>query len=179
MLSSIVMVGVGSSRELLWCAPGPKAACASSTAQHSTAQHHQQQSTPAPSQCNGALARGCKEPSVEKFAQLHQHLPHTDPHTKTPHSFEIIGSSVQQTSAALSLKMPVIPWFSSMRGGYVDLMTRQPINEAGPNQLAPVVPGSQQSAQVTPTPRASPRSSSRGGSLDFWEKCAKDSDSLR
>jgi hypothetical protein len=95
--------------------------------------------------------------------------------------------SVQQASAAISLRMPVIPWYSVLRGGYVDLITRQPVT----TQLAlanagPVTPGNPgafqpQTGLFNPAPRPTSRTifPLTLPSLAFWEKCFKETDPLR
>lgn len=83
--------------------------------------------------------------------------------------------------------MPVIPWYSVLRGGYIDLITRQPVTtqyslaSAGP---APVGnPGAYQAQPGIFNP--APRPTSRNifpitfPSLAFWEKCFKETDTLR
>ena len=94
---------------------------------------------------------------------------------------------MQQASAAIGLRMPVIPWFSVMRGGYVDLVTKQPVTttftaaEAGPMPAAAQGNFQQQNSLLNPAPRPTSRTifPITLPSLDYWEKCFKETDPLR
>lgn len=94
---------------------------------------------------------------------------------------------MQQASAAVSLRMPVIPWYSVLRGGYVDLITKQPVtNTMTAATVAPLAPAAQgafqpQNSLLNPAPRPTSRTvfPITLPNLDFWEKCFKETDTLR
>jgi hypothetical protein len=83
--------------------------------------------------------------------------------------------------------MPVIPWFSVLRGGYVDLLTKQPVTttfkaaEAGPLQPAAQGVFQAQNGLFNPAPRPTSRTifPITLPSLAYWEKCFKETDPLR
>jgi hypothetical protein len=87
----------------------------------------------------------------------------------------------------VGIRLPIIPWYSVLRGGYIDLLTRQPITtqltlaNAGP--VAPGSPGlfQPQNNLFNPAPRPTSRSffPIMLPSLAFWEKCFKETDKLR
>jgi hypothetical protein len=83
--------------------------------------------------------------------------------------------------------MPVIPWYSVLRGGYVDLITKQPVTTqmtvASVGPTAPAAGGvfQPQNGLFNPAPRPTSRTifPITIPSLDFWEKCFKETDPLR
>jgi hypothetical protein len=83
--------------------------------------------------------------------------------------------------------MPVIPFFSVLRGGYVDLLTKQPVTTTfAAAELGPTPPAAQgyfqpQNSLFNPAPKPTSRTifPITIPSLEFWEKCFKETDPLR
>jgi hypothetical protein len=86
----------------------------------------------------------------------------------------------------------VMPWYSNLRGGYVDLISRQPLNASLPS-LAPAFPAALSSAPTVsaaaaPAPKPLPSmfpmnlpslpSMPSMPSMDFMDRCARESDAL-
>ncbi|KAI8465061.1 MAG: hypothetical protein J3K34DRAFT_525684 [Monoraphidium minutum] len=98
----------------------------------------------------------------------------------------VAAARVAPASAALGLRMPVIPYFSVLRGGYVDLLTRQPVatsyTAAAMQPGAPAAAGGyqRQNGLFNPAPRPTSRTifPITIPSLDYWEKCFKETDPL-
>lgn len=94
---------------------------------------------------------------------------------------------MRHASAAISLRMPVIPWYSVLRGGYIDLITRQPVTAqyslASMGPVAPGAPGAfqPQNGLFNPAPKPTSRNifPITLPSLAFWERCFKETDPLR
>lgn len=94
---------------------------------------------------------------------------------------------MQRASAAVGLRLPIIPWYSVLRGGYVDLITRQPVTtqytlaSAGPSAVGNPGAFQQQPGLFNPAPKPTSRNifPITFPSLAFWEKCFKETDKLR
>lgn len=83
--------------------------------------------------------------------------------------------------------MPVIPFLNPLRGGYVDLITRQPVTtsftaaESGPAPVGDPSAFQQQNNLWHPAPKPTSRLPFPVTlpSPDYLKQCVKDSDSLR
>lgn len=80
---------------------------------------------------------------------------------------------MRESSAAISL--PSIPWFSALRSGYAE---GRAVNEAGPAPAAaaPAQPAGLFSAAPWPVARGA--APSTAATLDYRDKCVKETDPL-